>query len=89
MGAGFIGVIGYAIVQEKFKEKKAVKITSFMTTVSCLIPIIGPFIGSIYISYFHWRSVNINIGIISLISFAGLYFYFPKDKKRNVNTFNS
>ncbi len=89
MGAGFIGVIGYAIVQEKFDEKKAVKITSFMTTISCLVPVIGPFIGSIYISYFHWRTININIGIIALISLIGLYFYFPKDSKSISRNYHS
>ncbi|KAB8028602.1 MFS transporter [Fluviispira multicolorata] len=77
---GFIGVIGYAAIQELFEEKKAVKIQSLMTTIALISPILGPFVGSIYLEYFNWRYMSSVIGTTALISLIGLLKYMPNDK---------
>jgi len=81
MGVCYIGVIGYATIQEMFEEKKAVKIISIMTTVSILAPLIGPLSGSIFLEYYNWRGINLIIALFSIISLVGLYFYFPGKNK--------
>jgi MFS transporter, DHA1 family, multidrug/chloramphenicol efflux transport protein len=77
MGVCYIGVIGYAAIQEMFEEKKAVKIISIMTTISILAPLLGPLGGSIFLEYYHWRGINVIIAAFALVSLIGLYFYFP------------
>jgi len=80
MGICFIGVIGYAKIQQMFEEKQAVKIISIMTTVSIIAPLIGPLAGSLFLEYYEWRGINLIIASFTLVSLVGLYFYFPKDK---------
>ena len=75
-GAGFVNVIGYAIVQEYFHEKRAIQMTAIMTTISCLVPLFGPFLGRIYIEFFTWQSIHINMAIISILSFLGILIFF-------------
>lgn len=84
MGICFIGVIGYAKVQQMFEEKQAVKIISAMTTISIIAPLIGPLAGSLFLKHFsNWRGINLIIATFAFISLLGLYFYFPKDKLTN------
>lgn len=64
MGVCYIGVIGYATIQEMFEEKKAIKIISMMTTVSILAPLIGPLSGSIYLEHYNWRGINFIIAFL-------------------------
>lgn len=80
MGICFIGVIGYAKIQQMFEEKQAVKIISIVTTVSIIAPLIGPLAGSLFLEYYEWRGINLIIASFTLVSLVGLYFYFPKDK---------
>ena len=77
MGICYVGVIGYATIQEMFKEKKAVKIISIMTSISILAPLLGPLIGSMFLEHFHWRWLNAIIVSLGSIALIGLYFFFP------------
>lgn len=85
MGIAFISAIGYATIQETFAEKEAVKIISIMTSLSILAPLFGPIFGSIFLDFFHWRYINLIIMILAFISFIGLFFTFPHDKKETVH----
>ena len=78
MGLCFIGVVGYASIQEMFEEKKAIKIISIMAIVALISPLAGPLLGGIYVQFFHWRGVFLLIGFLGLISLVGLYFFMPE-----------
>lgn len=86
MGIAFISTIGYATIQELYPEKKAVKIISIMTSLAILAPLFGPILGSIFLKYYNWRKINLIIIGMSLLSFIGLFFTFPKSKKENIDT---
>ena len=81
MGICFIGVIGYAKIQQMFEEKLAVRIISIMTTISIIAPLIGPLSGSLFLQYYNWRGINLVIAFFSFVALIGLYFFFPIDSK--------
>ncbi|WP_158998948.1 MFS transporter [Pigmentibacter ruber] len=83
MGICYIGVIGYAKIQQMFEEKLAVRIISIMTTISIIAPLIGPLSGSLFLQYYNWRGINLVIGFFACIALIGLYFFFPIDAKVN------
>ncbi|WGL58543.1 MFS transporter [Pigmentibacter sp. JX0631] len=84
MGICYIGVIGYAKIQQMFEEKLAVRIISIMTTVSIIAPLIGPLSGSLFLQYYNWRGINLVIAFFAFIALIGLYFFFPIDSKVKV-----
>ncbi len=91
MGLCFIGVCGYASVQELFEEKKAVRVISWMTGTAILAPVIGPIAGGFFVQEFHWRWIfgfTLAVASISLWGIGkfmpesvNLDFNFPKDQK--------
>lgn len=78
MGLCFIGVIGYATVQEIYTEMDAVRLIGIMGSVSTIAPLIGPLIGSAILHYSSWRSIFVFIGIGALIALWGLWRYMPE-----------
>jgi DHA1 family multidrug/chloramphenicol efflux transport protein-like MFS transporter len=78
MGLCFIGVCGYATVQELFEEKKAVRVVAWMTTTSVTAPILGPILGGIFTDIFDWRWIFVFIFILSGIALWGLILTMPE-----------
>lgn len=78
MGLCFIGVVGYATLQEIFAEMDAIRLISVMASVALIAPLIGPLLGSICIHYVSWRWIFVVIGFFALIAVWGLYQYMPE-----------
>lgn len=78
MGLCFIGVIGYATLQEIFAEMDAIRLIAIMANVSIIAPLLGPLLGASFIHYFSWRLIFIIIGFFALIALWGLWRYMPE-----------
>ncbi|MBI2786529.1 MAG: MFS transporter [Legionella longbeachae] len=78
MGLCFIGVIGYATIQEIFEEMDAIRLISIMANVAILAPLLGPLMGAIVIHYTSWRYIFVTIAIGALIAVWGLWRYMPE-----------
>ncbi|KTD37750.1 MdfA family multidrug efflux MFS transporter [Legionella oakridgensis] len=78
MGLCFIGVIGYATLQEMFAEMDAIKLIAIMANVSILAPLLGPLLGALFIHYFSWRLIFVLISIFSLFALWGLWRFMPE-----------
>lgn len=78
MGLCFIGVIGYATIQEIFEEMDAIRLIAIMSNVAILAPLLGPLMGAIVIHYTSWRYIFITIALGALIALWGLWRYMPE-----------
>jgi len=78
MGLCFIGVIGYATIQEIFAEMDAIRIIAVMANISILAPLVGPLLGAIIIHYASWRWIFIMIALGSILALWGLWRYMPE-----------
>ncbi|MFC3908102.1 MFS transporter [Legionella dresdenensis] len=78
MGLCFIGVIGYATLQEIFEEMAAIRLTAILGNVASLAPLLGPLAGTIFILYFNWRGIFICIAVLALVAFWGLWRFMPE-----------
>ncbi len=79
MGSCFI-FIGYALIHELFDDRDAVKLTTILSNTGIFAPLIGPVIGSVIVSQWHWQAVfaiSLAIGCATLI---GLYKFMPDGK---------
>ena len=78
MGLCFIGVIGYATLQEIFAEMDAIRLIAIMANISILAPLIGPLLGAVFIYYYSWRIIFIIIGILALVALWGIWRFMPE-----------
>lgn len=78
MGLCFISSVGYAVVQEAFEEKAAIRVTALMANVALIAPLIGPVAGAFVIEIFPWRMVFVFIASIALIALIGLALHMPE-----------
>lgn len=78
MGLCFIGVIGYATLQEIFAEMDAIRLISLMANVSTTAPLLGPLVGAFFIHYFSWRFIFVLIGFFALVALWGLRRFMPE-----------
>lgn len=78
MGLCFIGVIGYATLQEIFAEMDAIRLISIMANVSTTAPLLGPLLGAAFIHYFSWRLIFVLISIFALLALWGLWRFMPE-----------
>jgi len=83
MGLCFIGVIGYATLQEIFAEMDAIRLIAVMANVSILAPLIGPLLGAIFIYYYSWRMIFVGIGALALVALWGLWRFMPESVGKN------
>jgi DHA1 family multidrug/chloramphenicol efflux transport protein-like MFS transporter len=86
MGLCFIGVIGYATLQEIFAEMDAIRLISIMANVSISAPLLGPLLGALFIHYLNWRMIFIGIGGLALLALWGLWRYMPEPVGQTKNT---
>lgn len=78
MGLCFIGVIGYAVLQEIFAEMDAIRLIAMMTNVAVLAPLLGPVIGALLLQYVNWRYIFLGIAALSLLAWWGLWRFMPE-----------
>lgn len=78
MGLCFIGVVGYATLQEIFAEMDAIRLISIMASVALVAPLIGPLLGAICIHYLSWRWIFVLVGVLALVALWGLYQFMPE-----------
>lgn len=78
MGLCFIGVVGYATIQEMFAEMDAIRLISIMANIPILAPLLGPLLGAIIIHHYSWRLIFIGIGLFSALALWGLWRFMPE-----------
>jgi len=78
MGICFMAVPGYASIHELFEQKKAIKILALMASIAILAPALGPLIGSIILTIFHWRWIFGLLAIWSSLSIILLIIFMPE-----------
>lgn len=78
MGLCFIGVVGYATLQEMFAEKGAIRLIAIMGIVAAISPLVGPLLGALFLQYYSWRFIFVIIALGSLIALVGLWRYMPE-----------
>lgn len=78
MGLCFIGVVGYATLQEIFAEMDAVRLIAVLSNIASLAPLLGPLAGATFILYFNWRGIFFTIAFFALIAFIGLLRVMPE-----------
>lgn len=78
MGLCFIGVIGYATLQEIFAEMDAIRLVAVLSNVATLAPLLGPLAGAACILYFSWRSIFVAIGLLAGVALIGLWYFMPE-----------
>jgi DHA1 family multidrug/chloramphenicol efflux transport protein-like MFS transporter len=78
MGLCFIGVVGYATLQEIFSEMDAIRLIAVMANVAILAPLIGPLAGAMFIYYYSWRIIFVLIGGCALLALWGLWRFMPE-----------
>lgn len=78
MGLCFIGVIGYATIQEIFEEMDAIRLIAIMANAAILAPLLGPVLGAIVIHYTSWRIIFVMIAFCAVFAFWGLWRYMPE-----------
>lgn len=81
IGLCFISSVGYAVVQEAFEEKAAVKVTALMANVALIAPLIGPVAGAFMIELWPWRMVFVFIAAVSCVALIGLARHMPETVK--------
>lgn len=78
MGLCFIGVIGYATLQEIFDEMDAIRLVAIISNVALLAPLLGPLVGAALIHLMGWRAIFALIALLALIALVGLWRYMPE-----------
>lgn len=78
MGLCFIGVVGYATIQEIFAEMDAIRLIAIMANVAILAPLLGPILGAFIIHYHSWRWIFIMIALAALVALWGLWRFMPE-----------
>lgn len=78
MGLCFIGVIGYATIQEIFEEMDAIRLIAIMANAAILAPLLGPLLGAIIIHYASWRLIFVFIAFGALLAYWGLWRFMPE-----------
>jgi DHA1 family multidrug/chloramphenicol efflux transport protein-like MFS transporter len=78
MGLCFIGVIGYATIQEIFEEMDAVRLIAIMANAAILAPLLGPLIGAVIIHFATWRLIFIMIAGLAVLALWGLWRFMPE-----------
>lgn len=78
IGLCFIGSVGYATIQEYFKELTCVKIIALMTNVALIAPLLGPILGATLMKVIEWKEMFIIFAILAFFSFIGLFFFMPE-----------
>ncbi len=85
IGLCFISSVGYAVVQEVFEEKAAVKVTALMANIALIAPLIGPVAGAFMIEMWSWRMVFVFIACVATVAFIGLALHMPETINKNQN----
>jgi len=80
MGLCYINVVGYALLQEIFDEKDAIRIIAVMVNVAILAPLLGPLVGAEFLELGigSWHAIFYWIGGLAVVALIGLYYTMPE-----------
>ena len=81
IGAASGRIIGVAIVRDLHSEERAARLLSNIWTISTIVPIINPFIGSALINYFPWGSVFLFMAVFAGVMVLLTIFFFKETSK--------
>lgn len=70
-------VAGYATIHEMYEGKRAIQILAIMSSVTILAPALGPFLGSLVITYSNWQNIFSILSIGAILGLIGLLFVMP------------
>jgi DHA1 family bicyclomycin/chloramphenicol resistance-like MFS transporter len=89
IGAASGRIIGVAIVRDLHSNERAARLLSNIWTISTIIPIINPFIGSTLILYFPWNSVFLFMAIFAgAIVLLSIFFFRETSKYKDPKALN-
>jgi MFS family permease len=83
-----IDVAGYAVIHEDNDDKNAVKIISFISSVSIFAPIIGPMLGVIFLEFANWRYIFWFLGFCGLIGLLLIQLLMKEREYKNIEKIN-
>ncbi len=80
MGLCYINVVGYALLQEIFNEKDAIRMVAVMVNVAILAPLFGPLAGAEFLELGMggWHAIFYWISGLSVVALLGLYYTMPE-----------
>ena len=78
MGLCFISVVGYAVLQEIFAERDAMRLIAIMASVAIIAPLLGPLVGAFFLQVFDWRFIFVMIASFALLALWGLWRFMPE-----------
>ena len=81
IGAASGRIISVAIVRDLYAKERAARLLSNIWTVSTIVPILNPFIGSALVHYFHWSSVFLFMAIFAGTMVLLTIFFFKETSK--------
>jgi MFS transporter, DHA1 family, multidrug resistance protein len=86
IGAASGRIIGVAIVRDLYAREKAARLLSNIWTVSTMMPILNPFIGSALIYYFHWSSIFVYMaGFAAIMTVLTIFFFKETLAQKNLH----
>ncbi len=71
-------VAGYSSIHELFEQKTAIKILSWMSSITVLAPAVGPILGAILLQWGTWRLIFWVLAISSVIALVLLVKFMPE-----------
>lgn len=81
-----IGVAGHASVHELYDTKQAIRIISFMGSITILAPALGPLFGSLVLELGSWRLIFSILAIWAAASCISLFICMPETCPREKRT---
>ena len=89
IGAASGRIISVAIVRDLYAKERAARLLSNIWTVSTIVPILNPFIGSALVHYFHWSSVFLFMAIFAgTMVLLTIFFFKETSKHKDPNALN-
>ncbi|WP_218814195.1 MFS transporter [Rickettsiella endosymbiont of Dermanyssus gallinae] len=76
-------VTGYAMIHELLDTQQAIKINSWMGSITVMVPAGAPLLGGFLLNYgIHWRGLFAALIGLASLSLIMLYIFMPQDKKK-------
>lgn len=77
-GGGVGPVLGRAIVRDSFPPHRITHVLSMMQLVTMLAPLLAPFIGSVVLLWFGWKTQFLLLAFIGLVCWLITYFFLAE-----------
>lgn len=78
IGAASGRILAMAIVRDNYEKEQAAKLLSYMMAIAGVLPMFGPAIGSVLLSFFDWSAVFIYMAMFGLLLLAVVVLFFKE-----------